>query len=136
MTDSHPIFDPKVFCSAELSAGLHNQLICFTVVIIILALTAVVGNTLILIALYKETSLHQPPKILLCSLASSDLCLGYLTLLFVPYWISSFLKQKWQTCQHVHLAYVLAGSILFGASVFVYNNCYESGQTSRPVVGN
>ncbi|XP_067025675.1 melanocyte-stimulating hormone receptor-like [Acropora muricata] len=121
MTDSHPIFVPKVFCSAELNAGLHNQLICFTIVSIIVALTTVVGNTLILIALYKETSLHQPSKILLCCLASSDLCLGYSTRLFVPYWISSLLKQKWQTCQHVHLAYILAGGILFGVSLFTTN---------------
>ena len=118
MTDSNPVFDPKVFCSAELNAGLHNQLICFTVVGIILALTTVVGNTLILIALYKETSLHQPSKILLSSLASSDLCLGYLTLLFVPNWISSLLKQKWQSCQLVHFAYTLAGGILFVVSLF------------------
>ena len=118
MADSNPVFDPKLFCSAELNAGLHNQLICFTVVSIILALTTVVGNTLILIALYKETSLHQPSKMLLCSLASSDLCLGYLTLLFVPNWISSLLKQKWQSCQLVYFAYTLAGGILFVVSLF------------------
>ena len=117
MTDSNPIFDPRVFCSTELNAGLHNQLICFSVVSIILALTAVMGNTLILTVLYKETSLHQPSKILLCCLASSDLCLGFSTLLFLPYWISSLLKQKWQTCQLVYLAYNLASSISFGVSL-------------------
>ena len=117
MTDSPPSFDPKVFCSIESNLDLHNQLICFTVVNIILALTAVVGNTLILIALHKETSLHQPSKIPLCSLASSDLCLGYSTLLFVPYRMFSVLKQKWQTCQCFYATHNIVGSILFGVSL-------------------
>ena len=75
------------------------------------------GNTLILIALHKETSLHQPSKILLCSLASSDLCLGYSTLLFVPYRMFSVLKQKWQTCQYLYATHDVVGSILFGVSL-------------------
>ena len=76
------------------------------------------GNTLILIALHRESSLRQPSKILLCSLASSDLCLAYSTLLFVTYWIFSVLKQKLQTCQYVYLGYILAVIILFGVSLF------------------
>ena len=118
MTDSNPVFDPKVFCSAELNAGLHNQLICFTIVSIIVALTAVVGNTLILIALHKESSLRQPSKILLCSLASSDLCLGFSTLVFATCWLSTVLQQKWQSCQYVYLAYGITAVTLFGVSLF------------------
>ena len=118
MTDSHLVFDSEVFCSTELTADLHNELICFTVVNIILALTAVVGNTLILIALYKETSLHQPSKILLFSLGSSDLCFGLSTLVSASYWLSSLLKQHRQTCWYICLAYTITGIILYGVSLY------------------
>ena len=43
---------------------------------IFLAFTATLGNTLILIALYKVSSIHPPTKFLLRCLAMSDLCVG------------------------------------------------------------
>ena len=76
------------------------------------------GNTLILIALHKETSVHQPSKILLCSLASSDLCLGYSTLVSATCWLSWLLEQKWQTCQYVYLVYSITAFTLYGVSLF------------------
>ena len=43
---------------------------------IFLSITATVGNSLILIALHKTTSLRAPSKMLLCSLAVTDLGVG------------------------------------------------------------
>ena len=43
---------------------------------IFLAFTATLGNTLILIALHKVTSIHPPTKFLLRCLAISDFCVG------------------------------------------------------------
>ena len=43
---------------------------------IFLAFTATLGNTLILIALHKVSSIHPPTKFLLCCLAMSDFCVG------------------------------------------------------------
>ena len=43
---------------------------------IFLALTATLGNTLILIALHKVSSIHPPTKFLLRCLAMSDFCVG------------------------------------------------------------
>ena len=43
---------------------------------IFLAFTATLGNTLILIALYKVSSIHPPTKFLLRCLAMSDFCVG------------------------------------------------------------
>ena len=43
---------------------------------IFLAFTATVGNTLILIALHKVSSIHPPTKFLLSCLAMTDFCVG------------------------------------------------------------
>ena len=45
---------------------------------IFLAFTAIFGNTLILIALHKVSSIHPPTKLLLRCLAMSDFCVGVL----------------------------------------------------------
>ena len=118
MTVFQAVFHPAAFCSKELTTNLHYQWICLTVVNIILALIAVVGNALILVAFYKESSLHQPSKILLCSLSTSDLCLGFFTLVFATCWLSTVLQQKWQSCQYVHLAHGITAVTLFGVSLF------------------
>ena len=49
----------KIYCSEDLTPGLDKQIICLSVFNTVLAITAVVGNTMILIALHKETSLHR-----------------------------------------------------------------------------
>ena len=46
---------------------------------ILLAITATLGNTLILVALHKETSLHPPTKLLFRCLAITDLCVGVIS---------------------------------------------------------
>ena len=43
------------------------------------SITASLGNTLILVALHKETSLHPPTKLLFQCLAITDLCVGVIT---------------------------------------------------------
>ena len=42
----------------------------------LLSISASLGNALILVALYKETSLHSPTKLLLRCLTITDLCVG------------------------------------------------------------
>ena len=55
----------NIYCSQELTAQiLDNQIICLSVINTLLAITAIVGNTLILIALRKENALHQPSKVI------------------------------------------------------------------------
>ena len=48
-------------CSAEFTAEVQGELIFLSIVNILLSITAVLGNTLILVALHKETSLHRHP---------------------------------------------------------------------------
>ena len=68
--------------------GAHQK-IFISVVNIALAITAFLGNVLIIVALHKVSSLHPPSKLLLGCLASTDLCVGLITQpLFVAYTMS------------------------------------------------
>ena len=61
----------NIYCLEKLIRGVQNHVIYLSVICIFLGITAVVGNTLFLIALHKNTSLHQPSKVLLRNLVAS-----------------------------------------------------------------
>ena len=54
----------------------HQESFLFSAVHILLSITALLGNTLILVVLHKETSLHPPSKLLYRCLATTDLLVG------------------------------------------------------------
>ena len=63
--------------SPSLLVGLQQQQsISFTAVNVFLSITAFLGNSLILVALSKETSLHPPSKLMYPCLAKADLLVG------------------------------------------------------------
>ena len=107
-----------VRCQAILTEELYNQLIFLAAVNSFLSITAFLGNTLILVALHKESSLHPPSKLLFRNLATTDLCVGIIIEpLLVTYFIS-VLSNRWNICHHaydlVHLtAYILCSVSLF-----------------------
>ena len=79
----------ELICSLDLTSGQHGQLTFISGLNSILSVTAFLGNALILIALHKESSLHPPSKLLLCNLATTDLCVGLIAEpLSVIYWMS------------------------------------------------
>ena len=69
----------ELFCSAEFVRGVESELIFLSALNIFFSVTAFLGNTLILVALHKETSLHPPSKLLYRNLAITDLCVGIIT---------------------------------------------------------
>ena len=103
-------------CSAELTKGLHNQLIFLSVLNIFLSITAFLGNTLILVALHKESSLHPPSKLLFRNLATTDLCVGIIVEpLAATYWMP--LKNKRLIiCRDALAAFSVTGHTLSGVS--------------------
>ena len=107
----------KLVCSAGLTAGIHDQLTFISVLNIFLSISAFLGNTLILAALRKESSLHPPSKLLLRSLATTDLCVG-LTVepLFVTY-LMSVMNGHWNICRFVTVTGFIIGSVLCLVSV-------------------
>ena len=101
-------FEKPEFCSAKLTEGIHDQFVCLSVVNIFLSITAFLGNTLILVALHKESaSLRPSSKLLFRNLAITDLCVGIITEpLVVTYWMT-LVNERVNICR-----YVLAGTDL------------------------
>ena len=106
----------KFYCSEEFTQGLDKQIICFSVINTVLAITTVVGNTVVLIALHKETSLHRPSKILLRNLVASDLCVGFVELPLVGNCIS-MLQEQWRICEFFLHAYLMMAIICISVSL-------------------
>ena len=107
----------ELWCSAEFIRGVDCELIFLSAVNIFLSFTAFLGNTLILVALHKETSLHPPSKLLYRNLAITDLCVGIIVEpLFVTYW-TSVVNERWDICYYTDRAGDYSGSILCAVSL-------------------
>ena len=94
----------ELYCSVELSRGVDGELIFLSSLIIFLSIAAFLGNTLVLVALHKETSLHPPSKLLYRNLAITDLCVGIIVdPLIVTYFIT-VVNERWDICYHASSA--------------------------------
>ena len=104
-------------CSPDLTTGL--QLKFFSVLNSFLSVTAFLGNALILITFHKKSSLHPPSKLLLRSLATTDLGVGLITQpLKVIYWMS-VVNEQWNICRYAIMTQFTTGYILCGLSVSI-----------------
>ena len=96
---------------------IHGQLTFITVLNAFLSITALLGNVLALVAFRKDSSLHPPSKLLLCSLAVTDLCAGlfseplYVTLLV------TVVNEHWSICRYVESAFSVIAIMLTYASL-------------------
>ena len=94
----------ELSCSAEFVRSLDGEFIFLSAVNIFLSVTAFLGNTLILVALHKETSLNPPSKLLYRNLAITDLCVGIISEpVAVTYWIS-VVNERWDICYYAYWA--------------------------------
>ena len=85
---------------------------------IFLAITASLGNTLILNALPKVTSLHSSPKLLFGNLAVTDLCVGLISQpLFVTLRLSTFIKMNTDIQYYFRNIGIAFDFILCGVSI-------------------
>ena len=127
---SHTKSFQELLCSPSLVGGLQQQSsICFLAVNILLFITAFSGNSLILVALHKESSLHPPSKLLYRCLATTDLLVGLVNHpLRALYWMSVF-QEHWSLCGYVREAAYITVYVLFLCIG------HKRGQTSSPVVG-
>ena len=106
-------------CSTEFTTEFHNHLIVLLVLNSFVAITAFLGNTLILVALHKESSLHPPSKRLFRNLAATDLCVGIIVEpLFVHTYLISALNEGWNICRYAFLLMNITGGILCAVSLF------------------
>ena len=107
----------ELMCSPSLMGG-HQQLsICFLAVYILLSITAFAGNSLILVALYKESSLHPPSKLLYRCLATTDLLVGLVVQpLSATYWMS-VVQEQWSLCRYAKGAGYITNYVLILVSL-------------------
>ena len=107
----------ELFCSTGLTAELHGHMTFTLVLKSFQSVTAFIGNAVILIAFYKESSLHPPSKLLLRCLAAADLCVGLISEpLTVAYGIS-VVSEHWNVCPHLIVASFITSHVLCGVSV-------------------
>ena len=111
-------FDDLLMCSAKLGGGSqHSKLIYIVAFNIVLAMTAITGNTLILICLQKHISLHLPSKLLLRNLVTTDLLVGVVSQpSLVAFWVSLLLELR-QVCRYIFAVNRTTGNILCGVSL-------------------
>ena len=89
-----------LICSATLANGISENLIYLIAALnICLAITAFLGNALILIALRKESSLHPPSKLLFRCLATTDLFVGLISEPLDVTYLLSLIHKDWNLCR-------------------------------------
>ena len=88
------------FCWASLTAGSHGQLKFITVLNCFSTVTAVLGNTLILVALRRVSLLHPPSKLLLRNLATTNLCVGLISHPLLVILLLAVMNESWDICQY------------------------------------
>ena len=109
-------FDESL-CSPLWLGDFKQQSISFSAVNIFLSITAILGNSLILIALHKESSLHPPSKLLYRCLATTDLLVGLVNQpLYAAYWMF-VVYEHWSFCRYVRDAIVISSYVLCGVSL-------------------
>ena len=107
----------ELVCSVEFIRGVDVEFILLSAVNIFLSITALLGNTLILVALHKENSLHLPSKLLYRNLAITDLCVGIIGQpLDVTNWIS-VVTERWDICYYSLPGSHFSGYILCSVSL-------------------
>ena len=99
-------------CSVGSTSEMHKQLIFISAFNIVLSITAFLGNSLILVALRKESSLHPPSKLLFRCLATTDLCVG---LIFQPLAVTCWISMVYEDlslCRYLFVSYFITGYTL------------------------
>ena len=110
---SHTKSFQELLCSPSLVGGLQQQSsICFLAVNFLLFITAFSGNSLILVALHKESSLHPPSKLLYRCLATTDLLVG-----LVNHLLRALFQEHWSLCGYVREAAYITAYVLFLVSL-------------------
>ena len=107
----------RLLCSPVWVGELKQQSISFSAINILFSVTAILGNSLILVALYKESSLHSPSKLLYRCLATTDLLVGLVTQpLCATHWMS-LIHEHWSLCRYARDAIYISGYALCGVSL-------------------
>ena len=115
--DGKQISLDRLQCSVDLTSDIQYHLTVVLVLNIVMSITAFLGNTLILVALHKESSLHPPTKLLFRSLATTDLCVGVIAQpVAVLQWMS-VVNESWNICRFAINVHFVIGYTLVSVSL-------------------
>ena len=84
---------------------------------LILSIGAVLGNSLILVAFRKESSLHPPSKLLYHCLATTDLMVGVVSQPLATTYYMSIVYEHWSICRYARYAAFMTSYALCGVSL-------------------
>ena len=107
-----------VLQDAKEASYLFNFYKVAIILFIALTITATLGNSLILVALHKDSSLHLPSKLLLRSLTITDLCVGAISQPILITLFISFLTGNSKICRAFEYAAYVVTTICSGVSLF------------------
>ncbi|XP_078350956.1 melanocyte-stimulating hormone receptor-like [Oculina patagonica] len=107
----------RLQCLADLTSGIRYQLTGVLGLNIFLSVSTFLGNTLILVALRKESSLHPPSKLLFRCLATTDLCVGLIAQPVAVLQWTSVLNERLNICRFVIKAHFIIGYTLSSVSM-------------------
>ena len=110
----------ELFCSKKFTGEVHKVLSLLSVLNIFLSITAFLGNTLILVALHEEASLHplSTSKLLYRNLAISDLCVGVILEPTAITYLLSVINEKWEICYYASVINHVAANLLCALSLY------------------
>ena len=109
------------YCSFEFSGEVRGLLISLSVVMIILSITAFLANTLILVALHKESSLLSPPfasRVLYRNLAITDLCVGVIAEPMYIAYLMFVVNKSYNICHYTRVTSYFITSTLCALTFF------------------
>ena len=97
----------------------RNSFIVVSCLNIFLAITATLGNTLILLALGRRSSLHAPSRLLIRSLAFTDLCVGLISQPLAALHAISIVTKHLAIFRFTVISTYSTSAILCGVSLFI-----------------
>ena len=106
-----------LYCSLSIASAIHGQLTFIAVLNAFLSITAFLGNLSALVALRKDSSLHPPSKLLLRSLAVTDLCAGLFTEPLYATFLLTAVNEHWNICRYIQVTFYATATILSYASL-------------------
>ena len=119
MNDNNLKTLPTSFEGIDLSLRfVHNSFIALSVLNIILAISATLGNTLIFIALRRNSGLHAPSRLLIRSLSSTDLCVGLISQPLAALHTISILTEHLAIFRFTVVSSYSTSAVLSGVSLF------------------
>ena len=124
----------QVRCMGGWTDEEYKALIGISAISFFLAFNAILGNTLILVALHNESVTYQPSKLLYRCLATTDLCSGVILEPVATVYRFSLIQEDWKLCRYAVTTCFMVGFPLF-FSLSVYSYRHKCRQTSCFVTG-